>query len=66
MSVWRLAEHVFACPKYDHRSFHEVEQIPDDRWAADALLQWAFATMDLNRVHAEADTRNVASGRVLE
>lgn len=36
--------------------------------AADALLQWAFATttMDLNRVHGEADTRNMASGRVLE
>ena len=34
--------------------------------AANALLQWALATMDLNRVHAEADTRNMASGRVLE
>lgn len=34
--------------------------------AADASLQWAFATLDLNRVHAEADTRNLASGRVLE
>ncbi|MCB0082287.1 MAG: GNAT family N-acetyltransferase [Caldilineaceae bacterium] len=34
--------------------------------AAGALLQWAFNTLDLNRVQAEADTRNVASGRVLE
>ncbi|WP_217255153.1 GNAT family N-acetyltransferase [Streptomyces sp. AC602_WCS936] len=34
--------------------------------AAHALLQWAFGTLDLNRVQAEADTRNVASARVLE
>ena len=34
--------------------------------AADALLQWAFNTLDLNRVQSEADTRNAASGRVLE
>ena len=34
--------------------------------AAGALLQWAFQTLDLNRVQAEADTRNVASARVLE
>lgn len=34
--------------------------------AARALLKWAFATLDLNRVQAEADTRNPASGRVLE
>ncbi|MEO5852494.1 MAG: GNAT family protein [Nocardioides sp.] len=34
--------------------------------AARALLQWAFDTMDLNRVQAETDTRNVASARVLE
>jgi len=34
--------------------------------AARALLQWAFQTLDLNRVQAEADTRNVASARVLE
>src|SRR5690349_1063724 len=29
--------------------------------AAGALLHWAFETLDLNRVQAEADTRNVAS-----
>ena len=30
------------------------------------MLQWAFDTLDLNRVQAETDTRNVASARVLE
>ncbi|OWA10251.1 GNAT family N-acetyltransferase [Streptomyces sp. CS159] len=34
--------------------------------AARALLRWAFDTLDLNRVQAEADTRNDASARVLE
>lgn len=34
--------------------------------AAHAVLQWAFDTLDLNRVQSEADTRNVASARVLE
>ena len=34
--------------------------------AARALLQWAFDTLDLNRVQAETDTRNVASAHVLE
>jgi ribosomal-protein-alanine N-acetyltransferase len=34
--------------------------------AASALLHWAFARLDLNRVQAEADTRNIASARVLE
>jgi len=29
-------------------------------------LQWAFATLDLNRVQSGADTRNTASERVLE
>lgn len=31
-----------------------------------ALLAWAFETLDLNRIQAETDTRNAASGRVLE
>ena len=34
--------------------------------AARAVLGWAFGTLDLNRVQAETDTRNVASARVLE
>ena len=34
--------------------------------AARALLRWAFDTLDLNRVQAEADTRNAACARVLE
>jgi RimJ/RimL family protein N-acetyltransferase len=34
--------------------------------AAAAVLTWAFATLDLNRVQAETDTRNAASARVLE
>ncbi len=34
--------------------------------AARAVLEWAFAALDLNRVQAETDTRNVASARVLE
>jgi [ribosomal protein S5]-alanine N-acetyltransferase len=33
---------------------------------AGAVLQWAFATLDLNRVQSGADTRNRASERVLE
>jgi RimJ/RimL family protein N-acetyltransferase len=34
--------------------------------AATALLQWAFDTLDLNRVQSETDTRNIGSARVLE
>ena len=34
--------------------------------AARALLEWAFDTLDLNRVQAETDTRNGASAHVLE
>ncbi|HSC87059.1 MAG TPA: GNAT family N-acetyltransferase [Polyangiaceae bacterium] len=34
--------------------------------AAGALLRWAFATLDLNRVQGETDTRNPGSARVLE
>ena len=31
-----------------------------------ALLDWAYSTLDLNRVEAELDTRNLACARVLE
>ncbi|MFC7488125.1 GNAT family N-acetyltransferase [Knoellia sp. CPCC 206453] len=31
-----------------------------------AVLQWAYSALDLNRVQAEADTRNAACARVLE
>ncbi len=34
--------------------------------ALGALLQWAFDTLNLNRVQAALDTRNPASARVLE
>lgn len=34
--------------------------------AAGELLRWAFDVLDLNRVQAETDTRNIASARVLE
>jgi [ribosomal protein S5]-alanine N-acetyltransferase len=34
--------------------------------AGRALLDWAFDALDLNRVQAETDTRNVASAHVLE
>lgn len=34
--------------------------------AAGALLRWGFDHLDLNRVQAEADTRNAPSARVLE
>lgn len=34
--------------------------------AARALLDWGYAALDLNRVQAQCDTRNVASARVLE
>jgi RimJ/RimL family protein N-acetyltransferase len=34
--------------------------------AARGLLRWAFGTLDLNRVQAETDTRNLASARVLD
>lgn len=30
------------------------------------MLEWAFDTLELNRVQAETGTRNTASGRVLE
>jgi ribosomal-protein-alanine N-acetyltransferase len=43
-----------------------VDRACDATEAARGLLRWAFGTLDLNRVQAETDTRNVASARVLE
>ncbi|MGE5089396.1 MAG: GNAT family N-acetyltransferase [Candidatus Levyibacteriota bacterium] len=57
----------------DYRSASIGYCLDDAAWgrgfateAVAALLQWAFETLDLNRVQAETDTRNMASGRVLE
>ncbi len=57
----------------DHRRVSLGYCYDDDVWghgyateAAAALLGWAFDRLELNRVQAETDTRNVASVRVLE
>ena len=57
----------------DHRSAALTYILQEAAWgngyataAAQALLRWAYDTSDLNRVQAEADTRNAASTRVLE
>ena len=57
----------------DYRSVSMGYCFDDAAWgqgyateAARALLQWAFDTLDMNRVQAETDTRNAASARVLE
>ena len=57
----------------DYRSASLGYCLDDGAWgqgfateAARALLQWGFDTLDLNRVQAETDTRNVMSARVLE
>jgi len=57
----------------DHRSAAIGYVLDEAAWgqgyateAARAVLQWAFDALDLNRVQAETDTRNVASARVLE
>jgi RimJ/RimL family protein N-acetyltransferase len=57
----------------DYRSASTGYCFDDAAWgqgfateAARALLQWAFDTLEINRVQAETDTRNLASARVLE
>jgi RimJ/RimL family protein N-acetyltransferase len=57
----------------DYRSASMGYCLDDAAWgqgyateAGRAVLQWAFDTLDLNRVQAETDTRNAASARVLE
>src|SRR3954470_901601 len=56
----------------DHRSAALGYCLDDAAWghgyateAAGAVVPWGFDTLDLNRVQAETDTRNVASARVL-
>jgi [ribosomal protein S5]-alanine N-acetyltransferase len=57
----------------DHRSAALGYCLDEPAWghgfateAARAVLVWAFGTLDLNRVQAETDTRNLASAGVLE
>ena len=57
----------------DYRSASLGYCLDDAAWGkgyategAQALLAWAYDTLDLNRVQAEVDTRNPASARVLE
>ena len=57
----------------DHRSASLGYVFAEAAWgqgcateAAGALLEWAFDTLDLNRVQSETDTRNAASARVLQ
>jgi ribosomal-protein-alanine N-acetyltransferase len=57
----------------DYRSASLGYVLDDAAWghgyateAAGAVLRWAYDALDLNRVQAEADTRNAASARVLE
>ena len=57
----------------DHRSASLGYVLGEAAWGhgyategARALLQWGFDTLELNRVQAETDTRNLASARVLE
>jgi RimJ/RimL family protein N-acetyltransferase len=61
------------CWSPDHRSAKLGYVLTQGAWghgyateAASAMLEWAFATLDLNRVQVETDTRNLASARVLE
>jgi len=57
-----------------HSDYADMAWVVGSEWqqqgyateAARSLLRWAFDTLDLNRVQAEADTRNLASARVLE
>jgi len=79
LAIDRVADDAFigwsSLTRWDrvHRSASLGYCLTDAAWglgyateAAHRLLQWAFDTLDLNRVQAEADTRNVASARVLE
>ena len=57
----------------EHRSASLGYVLTEESWghgyateAARAVLTWAYDALPLNRVQSEADTRNPASGRVLE
>lgn len=57
----------------DHRSARIGYCLDEPAWgrgfateAVGALVNWAFETLDLNRIQAETDTRNDASNHVLE
>lgn len=57
----------------DYRSASLGYCLDDAAWghgyateAVRAMVQWAFDALDLNRIQAQTDTRNVASARVLE
>ena len=79
LAIERAADNAFigwcSLAKWDpvYRSAKLGYCLDDTAWgsglateAAGAVLQWAFDALDLNRVQAETDTRNTASGRVLE
>jgi [ribosomal protein S5]-alanine N-acetyltransferase len=79
LAIERLADGAFIgwCGVFewnpDYRSATMGYCLDDAAWgqgfateAASAMLQWAFDTVDLNRVQSETDTRNTASARVLE
>ena len=79
LAITRAADSVFIgwCALFrwdpDYRSAKMGYCLAEAAWgqgfateAAGAVLQWAFDTLDLNRVQSETDTRNTASGRVLE
>ncbi len=79
LAIERAADGAFLgqCALFDWRpAFRSIEIgycLHHDAWgqglateATGALLAWAFATLDLNRVQAGLDTRNPASARVLE
>ncbi len=79
LAIERPADGTFigwcALSGYDsvHRSARLTVCLAEASWgqgyaveALAALLDWAFDTLDLNRVQAEADTRNTACGRVLD
>ncbi len=79
LAIERMADHTFigwCCLSNWNPTYRSAKLgycLDDAAWgngfateAASALLQWAFGTLDLNRVQAETDTRNTASSRVLE